>query len=278
MAANTENMKTGLPEAVHFDVVGKTPAQEDAAVFTQSPMAKKGVSGAEAKSALGMFFGCIALAPLMWFFGQWVIDGFVGPGVLFFGYGMAYVLAPIAVIFGIYSFAKLFRSAQKKKPERTLEWFFKVALIGDEITKDGRFGKMDLAIATLGRVAHDASRFDRNAAQTYISDFRSLLASAMDLTTGKAKGGGWHEGSSQTHLKIESTRELFPGAAEVKATLTYNDILSMTDQKNNTTTKIAAILELHIVFSLVRSGKYWYPFDIYPAVTCRRDLPDVPAQ
>jgi hypothetical protein len=238
-------------------------------------MAKKGVSGAEARGALLLFFIGLAAVPLLWLFGRWVIDGFVGPGVLFFGYGFAYVAPPILIIFAIYSFSRLFRSAQKKKPEGALRWFFEVVLIGDTFATSGRFSKMDYAIATLERAAHNVSRFDKSAAEAYITQTRELLAKGMDLTTAKAKGGkksGWNEGSPLVLLKIDNERDLFPGAVEVAATLVYRDQITSQDSKNRTVTKVTAVLELHIVFSLVRSGKYWYPFDIYPAATCRRDL------
>jgi hypothetical protein len=265
----------GEPEAVHFDVTGRYPTQEEAVRLTSMTIEKKPASGAEIKNALKWFAVGIAIGVAVWFFGRWVIGNFRGFGVLFFGYGFAYIGAPAAVIFGFSSLFKLFRSAQKKKPEAALRWVYEVSYMGDD-TAGTRFGKLDYAVATLERIIPGAMGFNRDMAKAYITGFRETMIRAMEITTAKARTeppGSWTEGSPQTQMKIEGSRELYPGVLEMSATLVYKDILSRSDTNNNTINMIAAVLELHIVSVLIQSGKYWYPYDVFPAATCLQELP-----
>lgn len=267
----------GEPDIVHFDITGKRPSQEEAAKLTSIPIEKRPVSAEEAKEALTwLTFGVLA-GIAAWFFGRWVIGNFKGPGVLFFGYGFAYIGAPALLIFAVVSLFKLFRSAQKKKPEDALKWIYMVSFLGDD-TVGARFGKPNYAVATLNRIIPDAIGFNSGAAHSYITNFRNTLIRAMEITTAPVRNEppkDWKEGFAQTIMRIDGTQELYPGVSEVRATLTYKDILTRSDGNNNTVNVIAAIIELHINNVLIRSGKYWYPYDIFPAVTCRRELPEL---
>lgn len=267
----------GKPETVHFDIIGKQPSTEEAGRLTGMPVEKKPVTGHEAKEALKWFAVGVGAGVALWFFGRWVIGGFRGIGVLFFGYGAAYVGAPISVIFGISNLFKLFRSAQKKKPEAALRWVYEVSYLGEDAVGT-RFGKLDYAVATLERIVPSGLGFDKEAARSYIQNFRDLLTQGMEQTTAKARKeppGGWAEAGAQKHLKIEGTKELAPGVVEMEATLSYQDMLSRSQGNNNTVNMIAAVLELHIRGVFIRSGKYWFPYDVSPEITCRQDLPEV---
>lgn len=196
---------------------------------------------------------------------------FVGPGVLFFGYGGAYLGALIMLIFGFSSLSKIFRSGRKKKAEDSFRWIWEVSFLGDDaVTK--RFGKLQYSLDTLARAVPESITFNRTIIEKYIIELRQTMAQAMDETTLPAKEehpGGWSEAGALKSTTINNINEIYPGVSEVFATMTYQDIISRQDTNNKSYKVISAILELNITNVFVRTGKYWYPYDLTPAVSQR---------
>lgn len=272
--ANYYFPKSGEPKTVHFDIIGNRPTEEEAGSLTAIPFDKKPVSIEEVKDSLKWFAIGLVGAVFLWFFGRWVIKSFVGPGVLFFGFGGAYVAAPISLIFAIYNLTKLFRSGRKKKPEDSLKWVWETSYFGEDAV-GVRFGKLNYALGTLERVVPSAITFDRNKTGEYINELRTVLSQAMDETSLPAHEeppGDWKEASSLKSTKIESSTEIFPGVLELCATISYRDVLSRSDANNKQYNMISAILELHVTSVFIKAGKYWYPYDLIPAIIRREEV------
>jgi len=262
--------KRGQPKTVYFDITGRRPDPEEAQRLRTVPFAKKPLSSEEAKNALKWFAIGVVAAVAMWFFGRWVIANFIGPGVLFFGYGGAYLAAPISAIFGISSFFKLFRSGCKKTPQVAFKWVWETSYFGE----DGvgvRFGKLNYAVATLDRAVPAGAVFDKEAVSRYIQYLRDTLAQAMDETTLPARkeppAKDWRESGALKSVQIDGCTELAPGVAEVAATISYKDVITRSLGNNKSYDVIAAILELRVTEVFLQAGKYWYPYDLTPVVT-----------
>lgn len=260
--------KSGEPKAVHFNIIGSRPSEEEAKRLTAIPFDKKPASTEEVKDALKWFVIGLVGAVILWFFGRWVIENFVGLGVLFFGVGGAYVAAPISIIFAIYSLSKMFRSGRKKKAEDSFKWVWETSYFGEDAVL-ARFGKLDYAVGTLERTVPSAIVFDRNKIGTYILELRTILSLAMDETTLQAyeePPGGWKEASAVKSILIEHSTEIYPGVLELCATITYRDMLFRSDANNKHYNMISAILELHVTNVFIKTGKYWYPYDLTPTI------------
>ncbi|SDN87842.1 hypothetical protein [Acetanaerobacterium elongatum] len=272
--ANYYYPKNGEPKTVHFDITGNRPTEEEARSLTAIPFNKKPVSIEEVKDSLKWFAIGLVGAVFLWFFGQWVITSFVGPGVLFFGFGGAYVAAPVSLIFAIYNLTKLFRSGRKKKPEDSLKWVWETSYFGEDAV-GVRFGKLNYALGTLERAVPSAIAFDRNNIGDYINELRTVLSLAMDETSLPAREeppGEWKEASSLKSTRIENSTEIYPGVLELCATISYSDVLSRSDANNKQYNMISAILELHVTSVFIKAGKYWYPYDLTPAITRREEF------
>lgn len=267
--------KSGKPQTVQFDITGRRPVSEEVQSLTSVSFEKKPVSAEEVKDAFKWFFIGIIAAVFLWFFGRWVISKFVGPGVLFFGYGGAYLGAPVMLIFGFSSLSKIFRSGRKKKAEDSFKWVWEVSFLGDDAVSK-RFGNIQYALDTLARAVPGSISFNRNIIEKYITELRQTMTQAMDETTLPAKEeqpGGWIEAGALKSTTINSVNEIFPSVSEVCATITYQDVISRQDDANNKSYKvIAAILELNITNVFVKAGEYWYPYDLMPAIS-RRNAP-----
>lgn len=266
--------KSGKPQTVQFDITGRRPASEEVQSLTSVSFEKKPVSTEEVKDAFKWFFIGIIAAVFLWFFGRWVISKFVGPGVLFFGYGGAYLGAPIMLIFGFSSLSKLFRSGRKKKAEDSFKWVWEVSFLGDDAVSK-RFGKIQYAIDTLARAVPESISFNKNIIEKYITDLRQTMTQAMDETTLPAKEeqpGGWSEAGALKSTSINNINEISPGISEISATITYQDVITRQDANSKTIKVIAAILELNITNVFIKAGEYWYPYDLTPVI-CRRNVP-----
>ena len=255
----------GRPKAVQFDVRGKEPTQEAAARLVGMPFQRTPPSGPEVSEALKWFGIGVGVAVAGWFFGGWVIRDFVGPGVLIFGYGAKFLLAPAMLIFGGSSLCKLFRSARKRKPEDAMKWVWLTAILGDDAVGE-RFGKPEYALSTLRRIIPDGMPFHAAETADYIAYARQTIERAADRTTARERerDGGWKPAGAQKELLVTGARELYPGVKELTATLTYQDCVQKSTGGNNsnTITMTAAIVELTITQAFVCSGKYWFPYEV----------------
>ncbi|NLE24563.1 MAG: hypothetical protein GX625_04350 [Clostridiaceae bacterium] len=266
--------QSGKPQTVQFDITGRRPVSEEVQALTSVSFEKKPVSTEEVKDALKWFFIGILTAVFLWFFGRWVISKFVGPGVIFFGYGGAYLGAPVMLIFGFSSLFKLFRSGRKKKAEDSFKWVWEVSFLGDDAVAK-RFGKLQYALDTLARAVPESITFNRTIIEKYITELRQTMVQAMDETTLPAREehpGGWSEAGALKSTTINSVNEIFPGISEVSATITYQDVISRQDANNKSYKVIAAILELNITNVFIKAGEYYYPFDLTPSIS-RRNAP-----
>ena len=253
------DMKTVL-----FQIRGVKPSPSEIEKLSALPFGKGLPGDAEIKDAVKWFLIGTLAGIAIFFFGRWVIGKFVGPGVLFFGYGAAYLAAPISVIFGFVSLFKLFRPAHKTKASAALQWAWMVSILGDDAVGE-RFGKLPYSISTMRRLLPEGTGFEEAAFEKYVSSLHAAMAAAADETASKLKVGGWHESGPNKSCKILEEKELLPNLCELKAIITYTDQLALTDSRNNTKYMTSAMLELHITQYYIKSGKFWFPFDVMPS-------------
>lgn len=251
-------------QPVIFQIQGKRPDQTEFEKLSRLPFGRGLPGEAEVKDALKGFLIGILVGVVLFFFGRWVISHFVGPGVLIVGYGGAYIAAPGLVILGLSSLFKLFRSAHKKKPANALQWVWMTSILGDDAVGE-RFGKLPYSLSTMRRLLPEGTGFDKTVFGEYITALRDAMAKAADETTSPLKTCDWHESGPNKSCKITEDNELLPDLHELKAIITYDDQLALTNSNNKTRYMTSAKLELHITQYYIRSGKYWFPYDFMPA-------------
>ena len=257
-------------QPVIFQIHGKTPNRSEAENLSTLRFGSGLPGAAEAKDALKWFFIGILTGIAFFFFGRWVIGHFRGLGVLIFGYGGAYLAAPIMVVFGFVSLFKLFRSAHKKKPADALHWAWMVSILGDDAAGE-RFGKLPYSVSTMRRLLPEGADFDETSYTEYVQLLREAMSKAADETAASLKTGGWHESGPNKNCKVIEEKELLPNVYELRAVVTYNDQLALTSN-NKTKYMTSAMLELHITQYYIRSGKYWFPYDITPSFQRERGV------
>lgn len=250
-------------QTVIFEIKGEQPDPAEVERLSKLPFGSGRPGEAEIKEALKWFFIGTLAGVGLFFFGRWVISRFVGPGVLVFGYGGAYLAAPISVIFGFVSLFKLFRSAHKKKAADALQWAWMVSVLGDDAAGE-RFGKLPYSLSTMRRLLPEGTGFEAGSFGEYVTALRAAMSAAADETTAELRVGGWHESGPNKSCKITEDNELLPNLHELKAVVTYNDQLALTNN-NKTKYMTSAMLELHVTQYYIRSGKYWFPYDVMPA-------------
>jgi hypothetical protein len=208
---------------------------QEAQTMTTIPFERKPASSEEMKHSFKHLGIGIAVAIVFWFFGRWVISRFVGIGVLFFGYGFAYVIAPGGILYGIMELAKVFRSGRKKKPEDSFKWVWETSYFGDN-HHISRFCKLPYSLATLERAVPSGITFDAAVIGDSIKNLRKTLSQAMDETTQAARKempGEWTEASPLIETRIDGSKELHPGVTELSATITYKDVISHRRKKTS---------------------------------------------
>ena len=188
-------------KSVVFQIRGKKPEQPETEKLSGLTFGSGRPGEAEVKDALKWFFIGIIAGVVLFFFGRWVIRRFVGPGVLVFGYGGAYLGAPVSVIVGFGSLFKLFRSAHKKKAADALRWAWMVSVLGDDAV-GARFGQMAYTLSTMRRLLPEGTGFDAGAFEAYVTAFRDAMSEAADETASKWKKDGWHESGPNKSFKL----------------------------------------------------------------------------
>ena len=251
-------------QTVLFQIRGRRPEPAEAERLSKLSFGSGLPGGAEIKDALKWFGIGLLSAVVLFFFGRWVIRRFVGPGVLFFGYGAAYLAAPILVVFGFSSLFKLLRPAHKKKAADALQWAWMVSVLGEDAVSE-RFGKLPYSLSTMRRLLPEGTGFDPGVFEEYVTALRAAMAGAADETAAGLRTGGWHESSPNKSCRITGDKELSPDLRELSAVISFNDQLALTDNNNKTRYMTSAMLELHITQYYIRSGKYWFPYDVTPA-------------
>lgn len=270
--------QSGKPETVHFDVISKIPTNEEATRLTSMPLKKKPRSFGSIIS--GIFFVLIAIGFGIGgsFLGISIIENNNGIGIIL-GYFLEFVFPFIMLGVCISLFYNFFvRSAQKKTPEDALKWVYEKTLTGLGSSGSWRFGTIDEAVNDLRLIVPDFMSFDSEKVKKYITECRNVMTQAMELTTRDARGernGGWTGDTPFKEIKISDKEEIYPSVTEIHATYFYADRLTREVSKagsKETEKLIAAELELHITAIIIKSGEYWYPYDIFPEFKCRREL------
>ena len=248
---------------VVFQVQGKKPDPLETEKFEKLSFGSGMPTEVEIKDAIKKFLGLTLAGIGMFFFGRWVISRFTGLGVLFFGYGFAYFVAPVCVFFGFYFLFMLFRPAHKSKASAALKWTWMTSILGEDAVGE-RFGKLPYSLSTMRRLLPQGTGFDETVFGEYVTSLRNAMSNAADETASLLKEDGWKETFPVTSCNITEEIELQPNLHELHATITYNDQLS---KSNNNKEKriISAMLELRVTQYYIRSGKYWFPYDITPS-------------
>ena len=267
MANETVQQEKVLSPTAYFTVQGARPTQEEAARLSALPFERKKAGAAEVNEGIKWFLIGIVAAVFAWFFGNWVIKGFRGPGVLIFGYGLAFVGMPAMLVFAFSFLFKLFGSARKKHLKDALNWVWRRAYLGE--ASGGRFGKEDISLSVLHRMVPDSIPFDREKMSKYLYGLRKTLDDAADRTTlpaMKNPPGDWNLSHPHVTCVITGEKEIHPSVKEVEAVLTFYDNLARSTGNQSTETICTAVLEISIVESFVNASGYWFPYDLYPSI------------
>jgi hypothetical protein len=98
--------------------------------------------------------------------------------------------------------------------------------------------------------------------------FRNTLKDKFDQKKTEAgidEKDGWAHGVKTKNIIVKEKKEIYPGIIEMLATLNYEDVFSKTVD-NKKINMITTIMELDIDFVLVKSGEFYYPYDVFPAI------------
>lgn len=261
-------------KSIIFRIQGRRPEPQEAEYAKSFTYGTGHPGEAEVREAVKWFFIGLLIAVCGFFIGRWVIKHFIGPGVIFFGYGLAYVVPPISVIFAFYSLLMLFRPARKKTADAAMKWMWMVSMMGDD-TSGERFGKLVYAESTMKRVMPKEAQFNSDYYGGYVTALRNAMSEAAETKAEEFKKVGWMQSGPIKSFTVQQETELMPDVKELQAVLTYRDRL--TRQSNNKTFYLeAGIIELQITQVFIRAGKYWFPYDTTPAFQIIAE-PEAPA-
>lgn len=249
---------------IKFRITGREPCEEETARLAAMPMGSGLPGGAEVADALKWFAVGIVSAVVLFFFGRWVISQFRGPGVLIFGYGFAYLVAPIMIIFGFGSLFKMFRSAHKKTAAAAGKWFWVTSVLGDDAV-GARFGKEAYAFSTMRRMLPKDFDYREEEIGRYLEALHNAMAAAGDRTTAELLKAGWNITAPYVTWTPGNETEISPDLHRLEATIGYVDKLTKSDSSGKSKTIENVRMELAISQFYIRSGKFWFPYDLTPA-------------
>jgi hypothetical protein len=266
---HTQTVEALMEKAgVHFDITGKHPTLQEAEHLTQIPFHKSIQWGKISlwllliPVGIGIAIGAVYFAVLLF---KYYIDH--GPGEPYY-IALALVVAVIAVVFPFRVLFWLFSSGRKKTPEQAFKWIWKESLL--EGGNDERFGRLTVALDIIRRAIPASIPYNEDEMSRYITGLRDTMQAAMDETTLPAREnapGDWKEKRIKKEIVIKSVTELFPDVVEVRATITCKDIFLHKISDNAAVQVVSAVIELNIAQVFIRTGNYWYAYDLMPTVT-----------
>ena len=263
----------GTP-TVYFKVTGRQPEESEVRELSAMQMSGKKPSKEEVKDATKWFAVGVLAGPVLALIGYLILSAkkLAGIGKLVFGLGGMFA-GVVMVIFGFASLFKMFRSAQKKTPGKSANWFWVTSVMGDDVSSGDKFGKIDYAIATMARMLPADMPFSEKDETLWLIDFRKALADAAD-EAGKPirAAGNLTQSPPQVSLRVDEEKEISPGLAQVSASLTFHDMFSYASGNSQTNKVLAATLQIGISQYYIRNGQVWFPYDLAPAYE-RLDTP-----
>jgi hypothetical protein len=265
----SENSLDQLP-VVHYEIISKKPTQDEVSKLTQITLTEKKASSAEKKENFRIIRIFIIITLILGVAGSIMLlsESPVGAYCLLGAFGG---------IIGILVFALHGkRSVLQTDWSEAFKYAFNSYYLG--ATDNGsfgfswgsRFGKIDFAVSALGRILPDEMNYSEKDSSLYLTNFRNFLVEGMELTASKIrKEDNWEEHYPEIKIDIINSENIYDGILEVKATIIYNDVLARDHKDGKVRLTAGAILALNTDYILVQSGKYWFPYDIYPEIICK---------
>lgn len=245
-----------------LNVKGKKPDDKQVEQCLNLKYGKEKAGIEEIKNAFKWFGIGIATSIAAFIFGRWVISSFVGIGVIFFGYGLAYVLTPVMLCFAIYNLLGIFRSARKKKVADAFEWIWLTSILGNELLS-GRFGNLNFAVSATKRVFPEGIQFNEIDYINYLNSFRNEILRLVEANAKTFKDAGWYEVAPHVRNKLIKDEKINDHLHEIHAQITFNDVFNRIAGKD-TEEAIATKIEIKVVQYYIKSGRYWFPYDFMP--------------
>ena len=251
-------------KTVYFDVEGREPDYAEVKELSSLPMKKAAPGGPEVKDAMKGFGSGLGIGILLGLFALFMFSRFRGLGVLIFG-GAAAIGCPFMIIYGFYSFFQMFRSAQKKTPEKAARWFWITSVIGESTTASTRFASTQYALSTMRRMLPEGLKVHEAKELEFLNGLRGAMTEAMDESTEPRRAGGASPASPTVRFTLAEQQDISEDLAKVRGLLDYYDALSVPSGANKTARIHTAHLQLRITQYYIRNGKSWFPYDLTPA-------------
>lgn len=247
---------------VIFNIHGARPEASAAARLSQLRFGAALPGWPEVAEALKWFFIGTITGVILFFVGLLVSANFIGLGVILMGY-IPLLAGPVLFVWGFCNLFKLLRPAHKTKSSKAFQWAWMTSVLGEDAS-GSRFGKPAYAMSTMRRLLPKDIAFNTAMFENYLECLHEAMSQAADETAKTYLDNGWNQSGPNKSFTITSERDLSPNLREVKAVITYNDCVSRSTGNNNTENAVSAVIELHVTQYYIRSGRYWFPYDITP--------------
>ena len=275
--------EVGSPVMKELFVEGRSPTSDETYKLRNTPFSRKSLSAGERKKGIQSIIIGIVAPPLFILFGLWVINNFVGPGVLFFGYG-ALIAAPIFAILFIFTWGinVLVRDPRKKNIKNVFLWIwresYKDALDND--LENDKEGHCKYAYGSVIRCAPDtvSDRVSEESLKEYLSKIRNTFKVILDeASEGINTSCKWKDGSnvrniwntswkiSEETINILNENETENGISKATGCFTVKKILSQVEGDDTYELHVAAV-SVKVGGYYIKNGDYWFSYDLMPEI------------
>ena len=275
-----------VPVEIHYDVVSKRPTLEEVERLAKESFPEKEMSDAErnrVSSNMGLGFFAALCSVGLYFWGNWLNDDRNLNAISrLFGLALVYLATPIGVLCGtgmiVSAVASSLSSGRKKSAESSLRWIWMAILDTGSImstSENGFAQNTKYALARCNRAI--PGDLDLEKMKRWIRELRESLGNVMsgislplmerirphtNLTVKR--------GSLDVRISVEGSEEISKNAAIIRARISVQDSIKTCGENNETKVEsVSAILTLHIAQVFIKTGEYWYPYDLTPTFTER---------
>ncbi len=270
------------PEPLLWTLTGKRPDDAEARRLSSMRFPRRLPSAGETKKALSLIAGGIVGGVLLFIFALFLIGNFQGLLVIVFGYGGLLVSPFLLIGLVCYGVSILLSNPRKKTPQKMFNRLWTDAYFNTFDAPSGmRFAKPSYGVGLTARAVPGDVGVPRDAMADYIDALQRRVLAALDGAgeldlTCKAKDGSdftaqWSGVSIRTASGQIREEPLSDTLCRLESSMTITKYKTCDVQRGNYNTDTYRIpvsaVRLLVENYYIRSGKYWFPYDLMPQIS-----------
>jgi hypothetical protein len=272
--------EVGVPITGEIHLESRIPERNETEMLKNTVFKRKKLSPGEIKLGIILILCGIIIPPIAIAFGIHVFSNYIGPGVIFWG-GGAFIVAIGAIVAFFVGFYFLLREPRKKSLVNVFEWVWSESY-GEIFSADSK-NEYKNAYGSVIRCVPDkiSDTVNLESLKEYLLKMKNYCRAFLDE---KSKGlnlscqlnfkfkfkkplimDEWTSAWALSNIIIENENNLGSYVKAATGSFTITKTLSCKQGDYECKLNVASV-SIKIYGYYIKSGKYWFPYDLMPKI------------